>query len=128
MTRSYIADIFMRRGFDAAMRAARFSQDQLLVVEVMVLSYLATGIAKPVATFTRNARGKQVKGKVIESATPAEIAEVNTIVGRRQTHVVKDAHGTCIMTTAVFKARLNESEQVRRLQALASFRGMAARA
>ncbi len=89
MTPNYIRDIFTRRGFEAAMRTAKMSQESHLINEVMLLNFEKTGLAKPVPIYSKNKRGKVTQTGMTEGATPEELATVKMLRERRQMRTTK---------------------------------------
>jgi len=89
MTPSYIRDVFVRRGYAAAMQVAKISQEQNLVNEVMLLNLEKVGLAKPVPIFSRNKRGKVTQTGATEGATPEELTTIKSLRDRREMRKVK---------------------------------------
>jgi hypothetical protein len=89
MTPSYIRDVFVRRGYAAAMQVAKISQEQNLVNEVMLLNLEKAGVAKPVPIFSRNKRGKLIQTGCTEGATPEELITIKALRERRQSRKVQ---------------------------------------
>ena len=89
MTPTYIRDVFVRRGFEAALRVAKISQEQSLVNEVMMLNFEKTGLAKPVPIYSKNKRGKITQTGATEGATPEELVTIKTMRERRQMRTIK---------------------------------------
>ncbi|MDP2593856.1 MAG: hypothetical protein Q8P36_00745 [bacterium] len=94
MTPGYIRDAYTRRGFVAAMAAAKASMDSRLVDEVMLASLAATGVAHPrtVVVVRKRAGTPHVKttNKVLERCGSEKLAELRTELARREARTERD--------------------------------------
>lgn len=132
MTRGYISSIYASRGPAKAMAVARRTMDHRLILEVMVLNYLATGFADPIAIFKTGPRGKQVPDKSREGASLDTLAEVKAVAARREPLPVSKLEPQAPkLSPAValqMVGNLRVAEATRRANALAASRGVHATA
>ncbi len=113
MTPAYIRDAYARRGFKAAMAAAKASMDERLVDEVMLASLSAKGVAKPVPQFTRNKRGGMSPADFAEGCEPMKLAQLRAELARREApHKTREVPKKVVVPVST--SRLTAEEIARR--------------